>query len=184
MLCCLDETSNLFAPLVDRTLKLDDPDVSANSSSSTSSSLSSSSSSSTNQVSVIALALMGEAVSRGCRVLVKTTPEKGMFSCTVACDIHHLLAFHSMSTEGKVVGGGARQLLRSALGITLSSCRQPLPDDVPEPCAPHDEGTCANPSRRARMSCVRFIAQVGLCGSWKMGRLILRQERQLAVQPE
>lgn len=62
------------------------------------------------QLSKVAFAMMGEAVSRGCRILVRRAQAAGKKDA-------------------------ARSLLRQALGITLKECVQPTADSEPEPTA-------------------------------------------------
>ena len=64
------------------------------------------------QLSRVALAMLGESVSRGCRILVKQQAAKD-------ANTSHAEAY--------------RPLLRKALGISLKSCCNVAADDQPEP---------------------------------------------------
>ena len=87
------------------------------------------------QLARVAMALLGEAVSRGCRVLLKAqTPPP----------IKVAKAPTAGSAGAETAGGGAaatwaeepyRRLLRQALGIRLASCVDAAPLEAPEPDA-------------------------------------------------
>jgi hypothetical protein len=73
----------------------------------------------------VALGLLSEAVARSCRVQVKLEQKRQIEDAAAA-------ASAAPTDDSSAVEAPYRRLLRSALGITLASCRTTAPDGEPE----------------------------------------------------